>query len=465
MQQILGGIISNIYLDRIIKGVINRPFIITVKTDNTGTSNNDQFTLPLVSPGTYDFTVYSSDGTIFHTDDYTDNTMTFKGGAGTYTLYITGILKGWSFNNGGDCKKLTGISQVGVFDHGDEDGAFYGCSNLTSISDTDSPLIKPESTDIVGFFRGSGVTSVDWSLYDFTNIEDATDFLNGVTLGSENLESLLSKLQNDIDDLQDSVPMHLGSGTYSIGDPATTIYNLITDKSWTITTGGLEYGQPISYWGDFADTSTITDTSDAVDSVSDKSLNSVGLTATTTQRPSTNSRTQNGLNVLDFNGTSNFMTFSTNDIVDIPFTVFIVAQVDATTQQTILGRQTGSTSGQWTLNKNGGFSIFQSYAFGASPPATGTVKTFNTDTNIHCIFLEDGSTLQYQLNNDTPSTDTNTLSGYDNSVATALVLGASPGGVNFLDGAVGEIITFSGILSSGDRTEIATYLNDKWSVY
>ena len=38
-------------------------FISEWKTDNAGTSNDDQITLPLVSSGTYDFTVDWGDGT------------------------------------------------------------------------------------------------------------------------------------------------------------------------------------------------------------------------------------------------------------------------------------------------------------------------------------------------------------------------------------------------------------------
>lgn len=494
------------------------PFVFTFKTDNAGTSNNDQFTFPLISGGTYEFTVLVSDGTVFHTDDYTNNTMTINSGAGTYTARIFGKLDGFSFANGGDKLKILNISQWGCFEMKSSrmTQAFYGCSNLT-VTATDFPDVSTVTTMYWAFrdctslvsipnidqgdfsncltwrvcFFGasnfeqdlsqlnihSGVTDIDYMIantqcdfdfgtyWDWSGITTGLLFAVNTNMSTANLDASLAGIEAQIGSLNSSVSVHFGNGKYSIGDPATTIYNLTTDKSWTITTGGLKYGQPISYWADFADTSTITDTSGSVDSVADKSLNSVGLTATTTQRPTTNSRTQNDLNVLDFNGTSNYMTFSTNDLVDIPFTVFIVAQIDSTTQQNILGRQTGSTAGQWTIIKNGGFAIFQTYAFGASLPATGTVKTFNTNANIHCIYLEDGSTVHYQLNNDTESTDTNTLSGYDNSIATSLVLGASPGGGNFLDGAICEIITFSGILSSSDRTEIATYLNDKWAVY
>lgn len=448
----------------------NNPFKFQIKSDNSGVSTNNQFSIPTVEEDSYyDFYVkvpgdsYVSSRITSYDD--ADVVVPFDT-AGVNNIEIHGTFKGWKFNNSGDKLKILNISQVGAFDHGNEDNTFYGCSNLT-VTAIDKPLVKSGSTNIVGFFYDcTSITELPLlSSYDFTSVTDATNFLNGVTLNESQFNTLLSNLKISIDSLQNTVAIHFGNSTYSIGDPATTIYDLITDKSWTITTAGLKYGQPISYWLDASDTSTITETSGAVDSIADKSLNSVGLTATTTQRPTTNSRTQNGLNVLDFNGSSNYMTFSTNDLVDTPFTVFIVAQVDDTTQQNILGRQTGPVAGQWTLVKNGGFAIFQTYAFGALLPATGTVKTFNTNTNIHCTYLEDGSALQYQLNNDTPSSDTNTLSGYDNSVATALVLGASPGGGNYLDGAVCEIITFSGILSSSDRTEIATYLNNKWGVY
>lgn len=521
-----------------------KPFIITVKTDNTGTSNNDQFTLHLVSGGTYDFTVYSSDGTIFHTDDYTNNTITFNGGAGTYTLYITGILKGWSFNNGGDCQKLLNISQWGCFNPANQANVFYGCQNLT-VTATDAidltgvttlqtffrdckalttiPGLRYWNTGNitqftsmfigcdnfneagVGYLNTSSATLMNYmfsACYNFNNplpnfdtsnvstfglqgmfnnclvfdqdishlvlnpgITTLVQFLTNVTLSTTNYNALLVAWASQAS-LPSSITLQGGGSTYSLGDPATAKYDLITDYSWTITDGGLKYSQPLVFWNDFSDTSTISDTSGAVDSTADKSLNSVSLTATGADRPTTNSRTQNGLNVLDFDGANNYLTASTNDILDEPFTVFIVAQYDTSgVIQAVIGRQTGSIPGQIVMRRESG-GAFNCFLFGSAGSSSANFGG-NDSVNIHCCYFEDGGENHYKINNDSFTLGV-ARSGYDNAVSTGLAVGASrsPASGSLLDGLVGEIIIFNGVLTSEEIDEIiGDYLNTKWDVY
>ena len=78
------------------------------KTDNTGTSADDQITLPLYDGGSYNFTVDWGDGgptsAITAWND-ADKTHTFVGGAGTYTVTMTGNagdITGFRFDNGGE---------------------------------------------------------------------------------------------------------------------------------------------------------------------------------------------------------------------------------------------------------------------------------------------------------------------------------------------------------------------------
>ena len=96
-------------------------FVITVKTDNTGTSANDAFTIPTTGTG-YDYNVdCNDDGTDEATGVSGDYTCDYSalGGAGTYTIRIkdhagdgTGFPRIY-FNNGGDKDKLLTIEQWG----------------------------------------------------------------------------------------------------------------------------------------------------------------------------------------------------------------------------------------------------------------------------------------------------------------------------------------------------------------
>ena len=117
-------------------------FTFTIDTTQPGTSNSDQFTLPLDQTGTeYDFVIDWGDG---QTDTITqpnqaEKTHTYTSG-GQYEIKIFGICKGWVSWNGGDAKKMLNISNWGCLDISTST-AFAGCTNLTSTA-SDAPRIS-----------------------------------------------------------------------------------------------------------------------------------------------------------------------------------------------------------------------------------------------------------------------------------------------------------------------------------
>lgn len=152
-------------------------FVSTWKTDNTGTSDDNQITLPLISTGTYDFDVEWGDGSIDHITAYNqvldgeDSAVTHTySEAGTYTVEINSTIKGWQFNNDGDEQKITDISQWGNLIIGtDENYYFYGCSSL-DVSATDVLDISG-MTRLLSLFRGcSSLTTLNVSTWDMSNI-------------------------------------------------------------------------------------------------------------------------------------------------------------------------------------------------------------------------------------------------------------------------------------------------------
>jgi surface protein len=110
-------------------------FVITVRTNNPGTSSNTQFRIPTYSQETYNYNVdCDNDGTYeatWQTGDYTCNYAL----AGTYTVRIKDMSGGIGFpriyfNNGGDKDKLLTIEQWGTGRWTSMNSAFSGCSNL-----------------------------------------------------------------------------------------------------------------------------------------------------------------------------------------------------------------------------------------------------------------------------------------------------------------------------------------------
>ena len=191
---------------------------------------------------------------------------------------------------------------------------------------------------------------------------------------------------------------------------------------------------------------------------------------TTSAQPKNNTRTLNGLPVLEFahDGTRNdFMTFNSNDPLDAPFTVFVVGQSDqnyAGSDQAFMGRQTAAIAGQWVLLRNGNFPIFQSFLFGESNLDSGASRVSNSNPNIHTVTFENGDRLKFKLNNDAGAQGA-IRSGYNNAVATPLAIGASNGsGGAPLDGIIAEIIICNGVLTTEVIAGVNRYLSNKFGI-
>jgi len=132
-------------------------FAFTVKTDNAGTSNDDQFTIPF-SPKTLNCTIYWGDGTTstFSTSDGTQSSITHTyPSAGEYNIYVLeNATKGFGkirFNNGGDKLKMMNIANWGILDF-EISNTFMGCSNMTCTA-TDAPVYAADGNHLTSAFR------------------------------------------------------------------------------------------------------------------------------------------------------------------------------------------------------------------------------------------------------------------------------------------------------------------------
>lgn len=124
-----------------------KPFIIEVKTDNAGVSNNNQFTIARAI-GDYDI-VAKQNGNVVETFSNLsgEQILTFANGAGTYILEITpkstNPFTAIEYNNDKDNFKI-----INIITYGDVAWtymSFFRCSNLTSIGDR--------------IYNGAGITS------------------------------------------------------------------------------------------------------------------------------------------------------------------------------------------------------------------------------------------------------------------------------------------------------------------
>ncbi|MFH6604507.1 BspA family leucine-rich repeat surface protein [Maribacter algicola] len=105
-----------------------RPFITTWKTDNPGTSEDNQIMIPTFPGAFYDYTVDWGDGS-FNEGVNGDITHTYET-PGTYQVSISGEFPRIYFNNSGDKGKLIAVDQWGDIIWRSMERSFYSCINM-----------------------------------------------------------------------------------------------------------------------------------------------------------------------------------------------------------------------------------------------------------------------------------------------------------------------------------------------
>lgn len=499
-MSILEPILSNI-TNSVVGGVLE-PFnyyIFTVKTDNSGVSDNDQFSLPLISGGTYDFYIDWGDGVVEHITAYNQSEITHTySSAGTYQIKIWKTLRGWAFDNAGDDEKIIAISQWGALDGEIADG-FFGCSNLASITATDIPRFLNSTSSLVNLFRGcsllshipnleqwtsstsnnivsiirdtqinqnisnlitSNITNMsnaimdsnmdqDLSGGDFSGITDASGFADGTTMSTTNINALLNRLDEQLDSLNSGVTIGLGSAVYSLYG-ATAVYNLTTDKSWSISSGGLNISGSEAWF----DGESLSGSS--VDDWEDQFSNSNNATQVTASRRPLIVTDGDGYKAARFDGTSDFLgADSLAGLTSGPFTLFLVAKINSST----------GTRAIFAWNDDDGDINVENYDFTSSGKISlfggGTLIDEDVSGQIQIMsFSASDTDVVAHLNGVEKETATRT-----NETATTFAIGAeydsglTPG--NYIDADYYEMIIFDKLLNSTERVEVETYLSNK----
>ena len=169
-------------------------FIIEVKTDNLGVSNNDQFTFDNAQ-GDYNV-IAKQDGIIVDTfNNLSDEeTITLSNGAGTYTLEVSAKtingFTGLRFFGQSDREKLLKVKQWGVFND-TRDQLFSNCKNLTEIAN-DNDWLNSRTESGLSLFSNCNLNSLPStltldsltngrSMFDGNSL---TDLPSGMTLAS-----------------------------------------------------------------------------------------------------------------------------------------------------------------------------------------------------------------------------------------------------------------------------------------
>jgi len=217
----------------------------------------------------------------------------------------------------------------------------------------------------------------------------------------------------------------------------------------------------VQLWLDGADTSptNIVQSAGAVDQWTDKSGQGNNVTQTGSARPTTNATTQNGLNVLDFDGGDTLVVPS--GLFSIPNganTIFAVAKRTS---------ETAIIEGLFNLREgsnNRYFMIFSTVS-GRIEFRNGTTsitKSSLTNTDFQILRgRRSGTTEAVTANGLSEASSTNAI---DESGIDTGFIGGLTGGASRLIGSIAEIILYDRSLSVVERSAVESYLSAKWAI-
>lgn len=216
----------------------------------------------------------------------------------------------------------------------------------------------------------------------------------------------------------------------------------------------------LKLWLDASDTSTIS--TGTTFTWSDKSgYGNNAIQSTAASQPITGTRTLNGLNTLDFDGTNDKLSLPSalHNIAQGNNTVFIVAATDNATKtaQYILSG-TNSSSSRYRISYLSSGGQFEVLNGTTSTPASHTVNA-----NAHILTLMRSNTYLYGAVDGTivPSS---TTSGNSNGLD-QLALGTQGNNTsNAFDGRMAEVLIFDRNLKSAEANQVMNYLSAKWGI-
>jgi len=204
-------------------------------------------------------------------------------------------------------------------------------------------------------------------------------------------------------------------------------------------------------WLDASDTSTITEVGGAVSQWDDKSGNGYDVAqGTAAAQPTSGTRTINSLNVLDFDGSSDYLQIvNFSAAISQPNTVFVVASQDAGGSDVLIDSGTASprTFFRTFLNQ---------YQLSAGTGLSGGVP--NTNPHIH-MFVANSTSSVIEIDGSNVASGNAGTNGMD---------GATIGGAysvgSYWDGAIAEVIIVDGTLTAEQIADTEQYLANKWGI-
>ena len=219
---------------------------------------------------------------------------------------------------------------------------------------------------------------------------------------------------------------------------------------------------------DFSDDANLTLSGSEITAVADLGTTGSSLAPRTAGERPTNTGTINSVQAADFDGADSL--FGTLNSYfggsDQPFTVAIVAQDDVASgaADLVAFNSSGSANPYYDFRSQtgtGGFNFGKRDTSGTLKTATG--GTPNTSPHVF-LYWSNGTTVSLEVDG------VSIFSGTDINVVGSTGVNRLSLGVwyqvsslfNYLNGKIGEVVIYGTELSSGDRTDLKSFLNAKW---
>ena len=185
-------------------------FKIKVSSESVG----DTFTIPTIGGG-YNYNVKTSEDHVLTGQD--DSCTITWASAGDKTIEIWGDFPRIYFNNTGDKDKLLDILQWGVIKWTSMEHSFFGCTNISTLTATDSPDLSLV-TSLNSMFSSASAFNQDISSWDVSNVTDMGSMFRSASAFNQDISSWDTSNVNNMGSMFRSTAFNQDIGSWDTSD-------------------------------------------------------------------------------------------------------------------------------------------------------------------------------------------------------------------------------------------------------